>query len=59
MSFLDKAKDLAAKNADKVEQIIDKAGDIVDQKTAGKYADTVDKVQEAAKKAVDKGNPPT
>ena len=33
---------------------IDKAGDVVDQKTQGKYAQHVDKVQDAAKKAVDK-----
>jgi hypothetical protein len=57
MSFLDKAKDLLAKNADKVDTAIDKAADIVDAKTQGKYKDKVDKVQEAAKKAVDKGNP--
>ncbi|MCH9666363.1 MAG: antitoxin [Actinomycetia bacterium] len=52
MGFLDKAKDLLSSNADKVDSAIDKAGDIVDQKTQGKYASTVDKVQDAAKKAV-------
>ncbi|MGD9619669.1 MAG: antitoxin [Mycolicibacterium sp.] len=52
MGFLDKAKDLLAKNADKVDTVINKAGDIVDQKTQGKYASTVDKVQDAARKAV-------
>jgi hypothetical protein len=52
MGFLDKAKDLLAKNADKVDTVIDKAGDLVDKKTQGKYTSTVDKVQEAAKKAV-------
>lgn len=57
MGFLDKAKSLLSQNADKVEQAIDKAGDIVDQKTSGKYKDAVDKVQDAAKKAVDKGDP--
>lgn len=57
MGFLDKAKSLLTQNADKVEQAIDKAGDIVDDKTGGKYKDAVDKVQDAAKKAVDKGNP--
>jgi uncharacterized protein YjbJ (UPF0337 family) len=59
MGFLDKAKSLVSKNADKVEQAIDKAGDIVDQKTQGKYTSKVDKVQDAAKKAVDKTNPQT
>jgi hypothetical protein len=59
MGFLDKIKSLASKNADKVEMAIDKAGDIVDQKTQGKYAGQVDKAQEAAKKAVDKTDPQT
>jgi hypothetical protein len=53
MGFLDKVKDLVSKNADKVDTAIDKAGDIVDKKTQGKYAQHVDKVQDAAKKAVD------
>lgn len=57
MGFLDKAKDLLSQNADKVDQAIDKAGDFVDTKTQGKYKDTVDKVQDAAKNAVDKGDP--
>ncbi|CAN5348803.1 hypothetical protein BH11ACT7_BH11ACT7_37530 [soil metagenome] len=58
MGFLDKAfktgKDLLGKNADKVDQAIDKAGDLVDKKTQGKYAGTVDKVQDQAKKAAAK-----
>lgn len=52
MGLLDKAKALLSKNADKVDTAIDKAGDLVDKKTQGKYASHVDKVQEAAKKAV-------
>ena len=59
MAFLDKVKNLLARNADKVDSAIDKAADIVDKKTQGKYTDTVDKVQDAAKKAVDKSNPQT
>ncbi|WP_197378571.1 antitoxin [Mycolicibacterium mengxianglii] len=50
MGFLDKAKDLLHKNADKVDQAIEKAGDLVDKKTQGKHAGVVDKVQEQAKK---------
>jgi len=53
MGFMDKVKGLLSGNADKVDAAIDKAGDIVDDKTQGKYKDTVDKVQDAAKKAVD------
>ena len=52
MGILDKAKDLLGKNADKVDTVINKAGDLVDKKTHGKYASTVNKVQDAAKKAV-------
>jgi MT0933-like antitoxin protein len=59
MGFLDKVKSLVSENADKVDTVIDKAGDIVDQKTQGKYASQIDKVQDAAKKAVDKTNPQT
>jgi hypothetical protein len=59
MAFLDKVKNLLAKNADKVDTAIDKAGEMVDKKTQGKYTSTVDKVQDAAKNAVDKSNPKT
>ncbi|WP_280204771.1 antitoxin [Nocardia farcinica] len=37
-----KAMDLAAQNADKVDAVIDKAGDLVDEKTGGKFAGQVD-----------------
>ncbi|MCG7607603.1 kanamycin biosynthetic protein [Mycolicibacterium sp. (ex Dasyatis americana)] len=57
MGFLDKAKDLLSQNADKVEQAIDKAGDMVDEKTQGKYSGAVDKAQEAAKNAINKDEP--
>lgn len=57
MSFLNKIKDLVAKNPGAVNTAIDKAGDIVDAKTKNKYVSQVDKAQEAAKKAVNK--PPT
>lgn len=53
MGLLDKLKSLASKNADKVDMAIDKAGDVLDQKTGDKYKGAVDKVQDAAKKAVD------
>jgi hypothetical protein len=53
MGFLDKAKDLLSQNADKVGIAIDKAGEFVDDKTQGKYSDTIHKVAEEAKKAAD------
>ncbi|KWX24554.1 antitoxin [Mycolicibacterium wolinskyi] len=57
MGFLDKVKDTLSKNADKVDSAIDKAGDIVDKKTQGKYAQHVDKAQDAAKNAIRKDDP--
>lgn len=54
MGLLDKAKGLLAQNADKVDQAIDKVGDIVDEKTGGKFADAVDKAQEVVKDAAKK-----
>jgi uncharacterized protein YjbJ (UPF0337 family) len=56
MGILDKVKGLLTRNADKVHSAIDKAGEFVDSKTEGKYQDTVNKVQEAAKKAIDDGD---
>ncbi|AXK86521.1 antitoxin [Nocardia farcinica] len=49
-----KAMDLAAQNADKVDAVIDKAGDLVDEKTGGKFAGQVDAAQDAAKNAIRK-----
>ncbi len=58
MGFLDKAldktKEVLSENAEKVEQAIDKAGDVIDEKTQGKFSGAVDKVQDVAKNIVDK-----
>lgn len=51
---VDKAKEYAANNADKVDDVVNKAGDFVDGKTGGKYADKVDSVQDAVKKNLQK-----
>lgn len=56
MSFLDKAKDLAEKHDDKVDQGIEKAGDQVDQRTGGKYADKVDRGVDEAQKRTGQGD---
>ena len=53
MGLFDKAKELAGQHADKVSDAIDKAADVVDEKTGGKYADQIDKGAEAAKGYVD------
>ncbi|GAA5099249.1 MULTISPECIES: antitoxin [Nocardia] len=64
MSFADtlkglvgKGKDAAAKNADKINDAIDKGGDFIDQKTQGKYSDKIAKGKEAAKKVVPPDQP--
>ena len=50
--LVDKGKQAAAENSDKIEDAVEKAGDFVDDKTGGKYADKVEKVQDAVKKAI-------
>jgi hypothetical protein len=45
-----KAKDFADKNGDKVASAVNKATDVVDKKTKGKYSDKLEKIDEAAKK---------
>lgn len=56
MGLFDKAKDLAKKNKRKVAQGVDKATDVVDDKTDGKHTDTLEKVDRAAAKGVNKIN---
>ncbi len=52
MGLFDKAKELADEHAPKVAEAIDKAADVVDEKTGGRYADQIDKGAEAAKGVV-------
>ncbi len=57
MGFLDKllgrTKDVAVDHADDVKSGVDKATDVVDDKTGGKVTGALDEVDEAANKAVD------
>jgi len=53
MGLLDKIKGMLGGNADKVKQGIDKAADMVDEKTDGKFADKVDMAQEKIGDMVD------
>lgn len=50
----EKAGELAHQNKDKVTELLDKAGKVVDDKTQGKYSDTVAKAKEQVTKGVDK-----
>lgn len=42
MGIFDKIKDLAGGNADKVKDGLDKAGDMIDEKTGGAHTDKID-----------------
>ena len=52
MGIFDKAKDLVGKNSDKVADAIDKAADVADDKTGGKYAEHIDTGVDKAKGVV-------
>jgi hypothetical protein len=54
MGLMDTVKGGIGGNKDKVKGGIDKGGDVVDEKTGGKYVSQVDKAQDTAKDAVDK-----
>ena len=56
MGLFDKAKDLAGKNADKLEDAIDKAADIADDKTGGKHSDKIDTAVDKAKDFIPGGD---
>ncbi len=43
-----KAKDMFAKNQETAEEGIHEVGDTIDEKTAGKHTDRVDKAEDAA-----------
>lgn len=54
MGILDNLGDLAKQHEDKIEGGIEKAGDLVDEKTGGKYAGQVDQAQNLANEQLDK-----
>jgi phage shock protein A len=49
MGIFDKAKDALSGQSDQVESGVEKAGDMVDEKTGDKYTEHVDKGQDMAK----------
>lgn len=53
MGLLDNIKNALKGNADKVKDGIDKAGDVIDDKTGGKYSDKIDMAEEKAADAID------
>ena len=56
MSFLDKAKDLLAKNDDKVDQALEKIGDEVDRRTGHKHSAHVDRAVDEDQKRTGQGD---
>ncbi|MEV4254114.1 antitoxin [Spirillospora sp. NPDC049652] len=50
---MDKVKEMFGQHPDQAKSGVDKAGDMFDQKTGGKYADKVDKAQERAGQYID------
>ncbi len=51
-----KGKGYAAQNSDKVDGYIEKAGNIADSKTGGKYSQHIGKAQDAARKHLGTGD---
>lgn len=46
MGLFDKAKDLAEEHGDKVDSVLDKVGDMVDEKTSGEHTDKIQKAKD-------------
>jgi hypothetical protein len=55
-SFFDKVKDLADQHDEKVDQALDKIGDVVDDKTGNKYSDHIDKGVDFAQEHTGEGD---
>ena len=53
MGIFDKAKSFATKNKDQVASGVDKATDVVDDKTGGAHAGHLEQVDDAARKFAD------
>jgi len=47
MGIFDKAKDAINDNEEKIDDVVDKAGDFIDDKTGGKFSDKIDSAQDA------------
>lgn len=54
--FMDKAKDLAEQNDDKVDQGLEKAGDFADEKTGGGYSERIDRGVDFAQERTGQGD---
>jgi hypothetical protein len=52
MGFIDKIKDVVGDNADKADAAIDKAADVIDDKTGNAHTDKIDAAAEKAKDVI-------
>ncbi|RAX51074.1 antitoxin [Arthrobacter sp. AQ5-05] len=52
----EKAAELIQENSGKIGEAIDNAGNFIDEKTGGKFAEHVDKVHDGAKGLLDKAD---
>ncbi|MGW1051461.1 antitoxin [Streptomyces sp. NPDC002521] len=50
----DKAEDIAEKHGDKIAVGLEKAGDVIDERTGGKHGDTIDTAVDKAQDLVEK-----
>ncbi|MGW3210214.1 antitoxin [Streptomyces sp. NPDC001135] len=50
----DKAEDIAEAHGDKIAEGLEKAGDLIDDKTGGKHSDTIDTAVDKAQDLVEK-----
>ncbi|MFI5494725.1 antitoxin [Actinoplanes sp. NPDC051859] len=56
MSFLDKAKEFAAKHDKQVDQVLEKIGDEVDKRTDHKHSAHIDRAVDEAQKRTGEGD---
>ena len=56
MSFMDEAKNFADKHDEQVDQALEKAGDVVDERTGHKYTAQIDKGVDEAQKRTGAGD---
>lgn len=54
MDIVNKIKGVVSGNADKADEVIDKAADLIDDKTGNKHSDKIDSAAEKAKDLIDK-----
>jgi hypothetical protein len=54
--FLDKARDWAEEHDKQVDEALEKAGDVIDQRTGGKHGDQIDKAVNTAQEKTGEGD---